>query len=100
MSTDKTSDWETLKGALGPIVFQMALDNENIKDLFYLVKQLFHIFDIDHIGILPKSRIALLKDLEVIDAQAVSDLQDFKTVDKEGLSFKEFTVFFGSCHHC
>lgn len=79
-----------LKSKLGPIVFKIALSQENIRAGFTLLQNIYNVFDVDHSG-------SVKKDAFVAFGFVSPDLvKNFRTTIEGHLSFIEFGALYAS----
>jgi len=87
---------QVLRSALGPILFKIALEQQNLKDVFGLLKQLFDIFDLNSSGQIEKKEVAVLLEFDLIDGKGAERLAKWDTNTDGKINFKEFVAFFAS----
>jgi len=87
---------QVLRSALGPILFKIALEQQNLKDLFGLLKQLFDIFDMNSSGQIEKKEVAVLLEFDLIDGKGAERLAKWDTNVDGRINFKEFVAYFAS----
>ncbi len=82
-----------LSSALGPIVFKIALESENIRTLFQLLNQLFAVFDSNGNGQIDKTELKQLMDAELLDERGLKRLLTWDTNHDQLINFTEFCAF-------
>jgi len=85
-----------LRSALGPVLFKIALEQQNLKDIFGLLKKLFDVFDINTNGHIEKKEVAVLLEFDLIDAKGAERLVKWDTNVDGRINFKEFVAYFAS----
>ncbi len=91
-----TKEAANLTSTLGPIIFQLSLEQSNIKDLFSLLKKIFNVFDTNANGEISKDELQVLVDLELIDKDGAKRLMAWDTNKDKVIQFSEFASFFAS----
>jgi len=86
---------EALRTALGPIVWKIgALEQQNIKDIFALLKRFFNVFEKN--GVVEKKTLKTLKSYGLITADGDKRLETYPTQTSGVFTFSEFSSFFAS----
>jgi len=91
----KSEAEEALRASLGPIVWKIgALEQQNIKDIFALLKRFFNVFAKE--GVVEKKDLKFLKSYGLMNADGETRLGTYTTQTPGKFTFSEFASFFAS----